>query len=660
MAISAINFTKEMVRQGLTQDDKFFRRMLYYFELHMPLVVESTGQVAPGVSNSFMFPLIIPPESYSMDEPFAVEVTPTQHGGLYTEENGIIQRVIRIRGTTGFKPRMLKTYGALFEPNGPPSPMPTSLPGLNPSDPSHSRTLMPITFAELSGQRHFQYLQDSMFRRYADFKRDPATAKDTIMYFHNPKDDEHWRVVPNRFSVERDKSRRTLYTYNIELLVVGPANATADLDFDDKNIFDDLNNALYMAQLGAALVAGGINDLTALADDLGTFLSNITVLIDSLTTIVNATDDYVSGTESLINVPYAWHQSLMELMDEAADTASQEEQIVAVPQSAINIIRRTIEGLELIGAHPESFETPNSDIAKSIKDRQEIRRSVDEQTINDTLESESPTSFDELEAVGTALTPGEAMASEGEIKSGGEVKNFRSLREITVGQNDTLATLASQYMGDARLWQHIAIANGLKPPYVNDQATLPLGNNGADEVPFGSSMGRGAKILIPSNAASPLDYPLLPVLGTQIEESIDNHLLGVDALLEVVHGAKGSSRALYDVAVNTELGSTDVKLAEGMENISQVALLRLAIEYGTDLLYKQVGLKRIVGLNFHIADLTNARYRIRESLTADARIAAVQNLQFEQEEGKEDNLQTEMDAELRGFPQSRPIQVSLT
>jgi hypothetical protein len=657
MAVSAINLIKELTRQQVNQDENFLKRMLYYFELQLPFQ-SATGAVVPGLTNSFMFPLILPPESFTQEEPFAVEVTPTQRGGLYAEETGIIQRNIRIRGNTGFKPRKLNTYGAYGTAGSPPTPS-NAVPFAYPETTSHARELPLVAVREISGHRHFQYLQDSVFRIYADLKRDPATAESTTMYFHNPKDDEHWKVIPQRFVLDRDKERPHLYNYSIDLLVVDKANATADLDFDDKSILDTFNNAVYLASLGLDIVSGAANDLTALSNDIGTQFNNINVLLDGLNNITTSTQEFVDGVEPLINESYASVQSLLDLADGLASDSSDTDQpeTVPIPSSATNMIRRSIEGLELIASNPASFETSNNTTMSDLRNRQELRRSTTQQQRNEVLDGTSPSSFSELEELGTGLTPGEVTSSGGDILAGGDIIQYRNVQEVEIGQGDTLATLASQYLGDARLWQYIAIANGLKPPYVDDQASVPLATGGADELPFGQSLGIGSKILIPSNDAAPSDYPLLPVVGTQLEEPVENQLLGIDALLESDNrGVVGDSNSLYDIAVDTELGSTDVKLATGVSNISQVIYMRLVSEHGSDLLYKQVGLKRIVGLNFTLADLANARYRIRESVGADARISSVRNMLFQQED---DALNATMDAVLRGFTESKPIQVVL-
>lgn len=649
MAVSAINFIKEMVRQGITQDSNFFQKFTYYFEIHVPWLV-------PGVSNSFIFPLVIPPEAYSLEEPFAVELTPTQRGGLYAEETGIIQRTIRLRGTTGFKPRLLKTFAALSDPSGPPGPTTTIPFAAEPESKSHSRSL-PVTMnMEVSGHRHFQYLQDSVFRTYGDLKRDPATASETMMFFHNPKDEEHWKVIPMRFTLDRDGKRPTLYNYNIELAVVGKADNTFDLDFDDQNILDQLNNALYVCSLGADLVAGTVNDMIAIQDDLMTYGNNINVLLDGLGNIANTTSEFVDGTEEFVNLPYTWVQTYIEMCEAWADLTSDPDQGTPAPPAVTNMFRKAAEGIELITVNPASFQTPNNDIMKTIRDRQEIRRGLDDATRTEIKEGDSPTSFMELEALGTTPTPGEVSISESAISAGGEIRQFRSAHKIRIGKGDTLATLAAQYMNDARLWQYIAIANGLKPPYVDDQATAPLARGGADESIFGKSLGIGGEIVIPSNTVSPKDYPLAPVLGTRLEESVENQILGIDAKLEAVTDTTGNSNVLYDIPIDTELGSTDIKLVEGLNNIAQVIIIRLITEQGTDLLYKFVGIKRIIGLNFKAADIANARYRIKEAVEADPRVVTIRNLKFEQQE---DGLHTDLDAVLRGFSETKPVDTIL-
>jgi hypothetical protein len=326
------------------------------------------------------------------------------------------------------------------------------------------------------------------------------------------------------------------------------------------------------------------------------------------------------------------------------------------------------DGLELIATAPARWETPTETSMRELREQQETRRGLNSERKAEALASPSPTTFDEVRNLGTQLTPGDVISSEGEITAGSAIKKFKSARQVTIEEGDTLASLAARYMGDARAWQYIAIANGLKPPFVDRQASAPLiggvgsGSTssgeatGADESPFVGTLGIGRKILIPSNKKSSLELPLLPVLGVKMDEPVEHQFLGTDLELEAVTDVFGSSKALYDVPIDTEHGSIDVKKVSGMNNLSQVVILRLLTERSTDILYKNLGIRRILGLGFTAVDVETARYRVSEAINGDARIAAIENLKFEQ---NIDQLITDVVVIVRGFSESRKINVAL-
>ena len=66
MPVSTIALLEEQARQSFNDDSHFLKRMLYFFELIIPAEVGILGDT------DFLFPLIIPPESYSVEEPFTV------------------------------------------------------------------------------------------------------------------------------------------------------------------------------------------------------------------------------------------------------------------------------------------------------------------------------------------------------------------------------------------------------------------------------------------------------------------------------------------------------------------------------------------------------------------------------------------------------------
>lgn len=658
MPVSTLAYTKEKARQVANKDASFFKRMLYFFELRIPSEVGLEG------STDFLFPLIIPPENYTMEEPFTLEVTPTQGGGLYIEENGIVQRTIRLRGHTGFKPRNLNLPSSL-------GPVPAVLP---PEKKSYSRELPITAIGALSGQRHFQYLQDSVFRTYADLKRDPATAKDTSLIFHNPKDGEHWLVAPQKFILDRTSSKRVLYQYTIELLILDSAVANEESFSEDKAIFDALKDNLRSVKQAVDRVSGAINDLTAMVGEIKNYIKDIVKIIDSVNDIKTAANSFVDGTTELIKLPYAFLQSTNALLATATESINSSMELDGpaqnFPSTTLNKFRQVIDGLEQLGQTPANWETTTESVAVHLRESQEARRHLTSERKAEALATAPPATFSDLQSLGMQLTSGDVESAEGELTIGSIIKKYQSAQQIIIGQGDTLVNLAAKHMGDARLWQQIAVLNGLKPPYLDDQASMALvgavsdgselsgAATGADERPFDGALGIGSKLLIPTNQKNSLQLPVLPVLGVQANESAEVQFLGTDFELAVVADIYGSSKAQYDIAIDTDLGSVDAKIIQGVDNLKQMVILRLLTEYGTDVLYKKVGLRRIVGTSFTDADLETARYRIQEAVAKDPRIATVQQVVFSQLGGA-DQLDVDVITVVRGFTESRKVSVTL-
>ena len=661
MPSSTIAYVKEKARQRAQQDDKFLKRMLYFFELRLP---DSLLQV---VTSNFLFPLIIPPENYSMEEPFTVEITPSQGGGVFVEENGIVQRMIRLRGHTGFKPRMLKAIDVGADMAT--SPVPAIL---FPKQKSYSRTLptSPILQA-ISGQRHFQYLQDSVFRTYADLKRDPASSEGTTMIFHNPKEDEHWVVIPQKFSLEQDSKSPFLYRYNIELLAVDKAEAV-DADFsEDKNIFDKMKDVLRTMKRGVDMATGALHDLTAIQAEIKSYVNNVAKIIDACTTVLNAASDFIEGTTSLVQAPLSSLTSTIEYVEAVGDLVTTHLELgdayLSFPEDTLQKFRQLKDGLEQLGTSPSSWETSTETTLRKIRDQQDLRRLMSIARKAEAL-VRTPISLAEVRDLGTNLTYGDVLSADGTVTSGDRIRRYKSGRQVTINEGDTLVSLSARYLGDARLWQYIAIANGLQPPFIDNQANAPLVSSasdgsqtsgtatGADESPFGRTLGVGSKIVIPSNSTSALDLPLLPVLGASLEETTEVQFLGTDVELVGEQGLTGSDRVLYDVPIDTELGSVDVKRVSGVNNLEQVLRTRLRVERGSDLLYQRFGTQRIVGLGATAVDLENARFRIVEAISSDPRVAGVTDVKFE---STGDVVEIEMNAQVRGFSDVRPLRVLL-
>ncbi len=655
---SLIATLKEEARQKRTDDQKFLERHLFFFELRVPQELATFGGFL-----GFFYPLILPPRSYQLSEPFSVEAQPTQGGGLYVEENGIVLRRITIQGHTGWKPRQLKLrLGDAFPAI------------LDPAQKSYARELPEKVLDAVSGHRHFQYLQDSVFRTYADLKRDPSTAADTQLILHIPQDDEHWLVAPEEFSLDRSASSPLVYNYSIRLLVLDKADAQRADFSEDKSLLDSLKDAIRSVRQGIAKVTGAIQDLQAIAGEIRSVFAEIDGLIDDCTSIVDAATDFVDGLKDLVDIPLMFLDSVTELADSVNGLIQAHEDLGVhvvrdFPEAARQKFRQLVDGLEMIGMHPQAFRTTTDQGILVSRELQESRRGLSDSQRELADATGTPSTFDQVENQGSLPTPGDVVAAEGEQLAGSEVRVYRSARPVRVEAGDSLASLAARYLGDARLWQYIARLNGLHPPFVDGQADAPLrgsyptgGSTGADYRPFPLAVGVGGQVLIPVSQQSPRERPVATVLGVDPEESsVEDYYLGTDLRLDPVGTAAEWSTALkYDLVIDVEHGSQDVLLVSGKDNLTQALRVRLITERGMDLLYQKLGAQRVVGMGLSALDYPVAKSRLVDAVAADPRVSSVREVSVAQVVGEPmDRLRVDMVVNVRGMGQALDLPVEV-
>lgn len=615
----------ENARALRARDDKYLRSFVYFFELRIPAAVAA----AAGSTPSLIYPLIIPPESYRMSEPFAVEKTPTNQSGLYIEENGILYRELSLSGTTGWKPRRFPkntisaTAGVVLLP---------------PEGRSHSRTVPFNIVEELSGQRHFQFLQDAVFRTYGDLKRDPSTSHDTELYFHNPKDDEHWRCIPERFEVSRDKSSQSLYRYDIQLLLVEGAAQLELRPTEDYTVLEALKNANLMLNYGVSLINSGLTDLSGVQEELRIAIQGSATILADVATIAAATTSFLQGTAQLITVPYAAVLSAGRALETALG-AFNEAVILGssgdVSGSVLNAFMRIGDGLDAIASYPDKFQKSVDAAVASFTAKQDISTSRTSAQLSQASTAAPPQTLRAFDSQGTALLPGDYVRASNELGLGRNTPRYQSAIERVIEHGDTLPNLAARYLGDARLWKFLAVFNDLRPPYISASG-LP------------GTLTVGDPILVPSTSKAPEQRSTPTVLGVLTEAPAEEHALGTDFQLVEV------SRGQYDWAIDPDTGDVDAKIVSGVKNLQQGIRTRLITERGSDILYKQLGVQRVVGLGLTIVDLETAQLRLVESVQQDPRVAGVRNVEF-QNGPPDDALYVEMDVEVRGLTRPQKI-----
>jgi len=165
-----------------------------------------------------VYDLQLNPEDIQQDEIFANNITPTQNG-VVTEHNSIVLRDLSISGTTGVHP---------FRGAG----------GAN------NKGKVILASPQLkSGYKEFNQLRN-YFRAYAEMKKKGDENKDYVMIFINRRDKETLVVEPLKFTMKRSANRATLYSYQIQMKIVG------NLQIEEKNevsIFEQIDNFVEKA-----------------------------------------------------------------------------------------------------------------------------------------------------------------------------------------------------------------------------------------------------------------------------------------------------------------------------------------------------------------------------------------------------------------------------
>lgn len=604
----AIAEAREATRQEAANDAKFYRSFIYFFELRVP------AEAYPAVAGEgLLFPLMLNPEMITLSEPFAVQETPTADGGLFVEENGIIRRTLRIAGSTGWKPRNLAMSPALTV--------------IRLENPSFKRRGTWTPFA-LSGHAHFKFLQDTVFRTYGDLKRNPATALDTQLIFHNPKDDEHWLVVPKEFRLDRDARAPLTYRYSIDLLIVDKAEDRELRLSSDKGLLDSIKDVISTVRGYLDLAISAVKDVTKFVNELTSIVHDIGATLDKVSGFLNSVSDFISGVGDFIAAPFKMIGTIVSDLDKAIT------KLAAAPFAAANSViasfRRMQDAFDGFGTHPEVFETEVRKFLRNVRGQGELTTSTTQRSLKKAAATPA-TTLRGLQAQGTKSTAGDLDRANGEFGVGRNEPTFHSAAEYEVADGDTLSSIAAQRLGDARLWRQIAALNRLRAPYIS-RSGLP------------GTKRPGDKILVPSRAPAPENEAGASIIGARPTEDIADRLLGRDLML--VPSAVDPKK--YTVAIDTSGGSTDARTISGVDNLAQALKFRLSVEQGTDLLYKNIGYRRVVGLNIPIVDAESLRLRLSEAVIADPRISTVGAVKIS-ESSSADAIEVELDAAVRGF-----------
>lgn len=190
-------------------------------------VVTQTAQ-----SGRWEMVLPITPQQLSIQDPFAISVTPTMRG-IIEEHNGVKFKLISASGTTGIWPKRPTQGANLKAPTVLGSVLGSSLQSLNALNRSVEKLASSFTGSPLNratknvrpeasdagdfstGYYQAMYL-GQFLERYVTAKKNPAN-KGWRLVFDIPKQNESFVVTPVAFSLNKNQSRPNEMLYSIQL-----------------------------------------------------------------------------------------------------------------------------------------------------------------------------------------------------------------------------------------------------------------------------------------------------------------------------------------------------------------------------------------------------------------------------------------------------------
>lgn len=581
---------EENQRQAKYGDGNFKKKGLYMFVLRGP---PNEGPIpATGIAQ---FPLVINPDLFEYDLPFAAELTPLQEGGVIAEENGIVIGRIVISGTTGFTVRSALTETSTGRSSG------TFTGALDQGGASG----VPLT-----GHMHFWRLANRCFEGYSDFKKNPRFASKTVMELHVSKDDLHLLVVPEKFKLTRSAaSERVTYRYEIELAVVGAASKVV-VPSPDKAWQDKFKDAIANVREGVQSAQAAANDLTAVVDSVQRTLKGAVAVIDDVASVLDACNNFLDGVKRFIDIPIATVIATTNALDSLAAVSANSSDIPVDVRIAFDQLSDAMDQLAAAGKlhfKPQSFN-------QRIDDYERLTEGY--RTGSDDVRDGAVTNRKaKADAGGGTLTYSQAFA--GGVAPGDELRGqfagrksarfdpnqFRGVAQYIVTHGDTLHSLAAKYMGSPDLAPAIIFANQLRPPYIT----------------FGARM---------EGTLRPGDGVLIPIPETLVNpDTLTNSSTNVDDAFGVDFERVRLANGRYGWAIDTAHGSTDVRKIRGVANLSQGLSGRVRTQQAENVLYPAFGLSRTVGEKNDLNALA-IRFEIRQQVLADPRIASISRIEL--------------------------------
>jgi hypothetical protein len=581
--MSAIDELLEDLRQKRLGDGRYIGSYPYALEMKVPQTEEPLGSVV------FVFPF--GPDRLSVKRAFAQAVVPTL-GGVVAEERGLVWRDITVAGHFGLAPK------AGYDTT-------TRSPGAG-------EGLGPVMLSDkLSGPLWVRRLLTNIFDRYAALKADPETSADTVLIWHNFKDEESLVVVPVEVDLERTTATRHLYPFTLTFKAIGPADKLilpAETLGPLAAFLAAVGNVLKAVSRAVALVSAAFQEASAFLGEVRYFLATVDAVFDSIGRIVGAAQDFAQGVTDTIATGAGILDSALDALDTflallESDTPNSAgiSAAATVPPEVRQTFAEMQDGLFGIRSQLSAFATSYASEAAAHADESRGTNATSDEELDAAAASPATTAA-ELEAQTTGA--GDRTRKDGDALPRERVfRKYTGFFPYTVMGGDTVQGIAARFLGDGTLWYDIVVVNALKPPYI--------------------SWAGGPSI------ARPGDILLVPQLGGAVRTNsagrssgaTEEALFGRDCRLAETRNSR-PGRPAVDLVVDTRT-SRDLASIGGIDNLVQAVQLRMWTMRGSMPHYPGYGVPPAVGFGNTAANLTALKVGLKATIAQDSRIAAV-------------------------------------
>jgi hypothetical protein len=509
------------------------------------------------------FAFVLPPKSFNMDEPAAVQIIPTQDG-QFVEHQGQIYKNIQISGTTGLRPN--RKAGGIIPILG----IPESLIAAPDID---TRTGLP--FGERTGFDDLIALRN-VCRAYLWAKSTPALSSRVLMVWQNGKEGEYYVVEPMTFRTSRDSASPITFNYDIQFRTIERLDMRQFATQKDSHVertsgmkfFDRINEWTRTLQTGFSIV-------TALSSRLvGIGQATLDAVLQPLNTLILGLANVTTASSGILAIP---RNSVAQLVGNSLELAN-----------ALDSYKNELNAYNQFG-----IMTQQAFAARTA-------RSVGRTCANIATENrlfDTPLGVDYSRKAAAYISPVTGMP-----RSGGSPTSPSLIRPpvgtavATVNDREDIRGAALRLLGDVARWRELVLLNKLKPPYISDAGDGLSVLRAGDRMLYPKAAVSDAGAV--KSARNTTDDPIVTRLGRDIRLT-----------------STGTS-LLDTVVVNGDLGQV-----EGIENMNQAVMNRFATEPRKLPTHPSYGFRYPLGTKATYRSLTAFKLAGRASLLADSRVA---------------------------------------